>query len=431
MKKRIMMILWGTCLLLLAGCMLQPKEKTVTVSLPDGAAAVFDGELTEEGVGEGRLDFNGWVYEGSFRADALLVGRTEDRPCALVMGGTEMSGRYTGPLKNGEPSGEGVFRADNGAVYAGEIRGMSPVKGEVTDMPCGLTRDGNRYEGVYQGTLENGAPNGLGFFEGKNEVGYLLSWMGDWAAGAPGEEGRLCCDRLLTRMDGREIAGVYEGEAREGVPEGRGIFRSVDGEGVSFTYEGGWHKGVMEGEGTLRYEAETRYVRAGYFTGGSYTPTWLQALTAYGTCEPLFTLSEAQMMFLEDHPEFWEKSEHLDFMDTPYKDEFDKKLTVNACFEDPSVMEEPRWMCQYSLRVINAVSGPIFDGGPVMTRIMTTDGSYNKSILLLVPGAAEGLYRGQRVHAYALPLAMSSYTTVLAVEKPLLILLVGELYNGR
>ena len=36
MKKRTMMILWGTCLLLLAGCMLQPKEKTVTVSLPDG-----------------------------------------------------------------------------------------------------------------------------------------------------------------------------------------------------------------------------------------------------------------------------------------------------------------------------------------------------------------------------------------------------------
>ena len=43
--------------------------------------------------------------------------------------------------------------------------------------------------------------------------------------------------------------------------------------------------------------------RAGYFTGGSYTPTWLQALTAYGTCEPYFTLSEAQMMFLEGHPE--------------------------------------------------------------------------------------------------------------------------------
>ncbi len=437
MRKKIITIAAALCAMCLLGAcgiienLLPPRTLVLTVDTIRGEDSVeFEKSILQDGVGEGELRFSDWAYEGTFSGEALLSGRADRYPCVLVLAGEEHAGRYTGPLENGSPDGDGIFTADDGAVYAGQVRGLAALRGDVSGLACAVTRDGSRYTGAYEGPVENGAFSGEGYFSGRNAVGQALSWDGGFAAGEFSGEGTLICDRWICSVEGETVMGRYEGAGSDGVPEGEGELRSVDGKGVSFRYSGNWHKGRPEGVGELVYDAQNRYVRRGYFTQGSYTPDFMQALETYGSCEPKFTIGDTLRAFLEQYPQIWEAETHENFLDSEYKQLFDKKLTVKACFDDPAELDDPRWMCQYSLRLVTADAGPLFPGGPVMTVITATESTYTKVVRVMVPGELTGLYRGQRFHAYAVPLAMSTYTTVLGEQRDCLLLLAGDVYIG-
>ena len=230
-------------------------------------------------------------------------------------------------------------------------------------------------------------------------------------------------------MDGVSLSGGYAGEGASGQPEGEGTFVSVTDQGVAFTYTGGGHGGLMEGEGTLRYDAQGRYTRSGAFTAGGWTPTWLQALSALGTCEPCFSLTEEQIDFLSAHPELWEEDDHQNFLNTRYKKEIDRSLNIRRCFTDASAMDVPNWMSINSLRTIRSYVAEL-DGEHAMTCITAADGTYSYPVRVIFPDRLDGLRRGQRFHVVALPLCLSEYTTVLGTKQSCLVLVAADAYFG-
>lgn len=432
MKRRIWLALCLGALLLLSGCRREMMNEPLNLDIPGAGAAVFTGAV-EDGFGEGTLTFSDWTYTGTFRLgkkgepDAFLSGTAENYPWTLVIAGEDVTGRYSGPLEEGVARGEGTFSADNGMVFTGEIFGQAAENGTVTDLPYAVAFCDSRYTGLYSGALENGLPHGEAAFTGTNAARQTFTWEGGWTAGALSGEGTLRADRLLTVIESTERAGSYRGRAAAGVPQGEGEFSSVDGEGVPFTYQGEWDNGLMHGYGTLIYGAEDRYIRSGTFTRGSFTPTWVEALEVLGTREPCFTLTNVQRAFLESHPELWEAESRTDFYNSEYMREVSRELSLWSCFRTPEIMEEPRWMAVYSLKVLDCYIGPAFPGGPVMTRITGADRNYEYVVRILVPGPVDGIACNQWVSFVGLPVSLSAYTTVLGQPHECMVMVAGDL----
>ncbi len=427
-KRRILWIVLGMlALFLLSACgETQPESRLVTVDVNGVTGANFSGTI-ENGVGRGVLRFADWTYEGSFEENGpLLAGETDNYPWTMVLSGEEMPGRYAGALENGSPVGRGVFRCDNGAVITGRIRGMAAEECTAEALPVALTWQQVRYAGLYDGPLENGLPAGEGRFSGINAAGQSLSWEGGWTAGEMTGAGTLAADRLTTPMEGRQQTGTYSGAALDAVPEGNGTFTSVDDHGVSFTYVGEWHGGSMDGQGTLTYAAANYYVRTGPFTGGSFTPNWVEALAVLGTGEPRFTLTQAQIDFLNAHPELWESESRENFYNSEYNAQLDRQYKLRSCLQNPETMEEPRWLTQYSLKILDAYTGPAFTGGPVITRITATDDSYQLVARIIVPGTVDKVAANRRLSFIGVPLQLSTYTTVLGAENTCVVVVAGD-----
>jgi len=307
----------------------------------------------------------------------------------------------------------------------------TPEPTAAEDLPWTLDWNGTEYTGVYSGAVEHMIPQGEGAFIGRSGPGRIFSWDGGWIAGLPSGEGEMTDESFHTRIQDVPCAGTYRGGAADGLPTGAGSFASVTAEGVPFAYEGGWKDGLPEGEGTLTYDAEGYFTRAGRFTAGRFTPNWIQALETVGTCEPCFTLSDEQRAFLEEHPELWESDEHLNFLESEYKKDYVRGLTMADCFERPEVMDQPGWMCIYSLRLIRAWTVDGFDGVSPMTVIVAADGTYSMNVRVILPAVPEYTYRGQRFHVYALPVGLSEYTNVLGEKQTCLVLVAGDAYFGQ
>ena len=185
----------------------------------------------------------------------------------------------------------------------------------------------------------------------------------------------------------------------------------------------------MDGRGRLEYASEGYYTRIGTFAAGIWTPTWLDTLETLGTCEPRFSLTEEQTAFLAAHPELWEEETHQDFLNSRYKKELDRSMTVRRCFTEPGCMDSPGWMSVSALRVIRSwVAEP--EGGAVMTCITAADSPYSYPARVILPDRVDGLRRGQRFHVVALPICLSEYTTVLGEKQTCLVLVAGDSYFG-
>ena len=150
-------------------------------------------------------------------------------------------------------------------------------------------------------------------------------------------------------------------------------------------------------------------------------------LAVLGTGEPAFTLTQAQIDFLNAHPELWEAESREDFYNSEYNQQLDRQYKLRNCLQDPDTMTEPRWLIQYSLKVLDVYSGPAFTGGPVITRITAVDDSYQMTVRLLVPGTVDKIAANRRVSFIGLPLQLSSYTTVLGQENTCVVVVAGEI----
>ena len=305
----------------------------------------------------------------------------------------------------------------------------TPEPTAAEDMEFTLSEDGTDWTGRYTGALKHMLPDGPGRFEGTGTGQSRYVWDGGWSGGRPSGKGTLIRESLTASVEGETASGLYSGEGTDGIPDGHGSFTSADSEGVPFTYTGSWDSGKIEGTGTLVYDSQNRYVRAGTFTDGQFTPTWTEALEALGTCEPLFTVTEDRLAFIEQYPSLWEATDHRNYSNSAYRKLYDRSLNLKKCYEKPELLEQPKWMGLSSLRIIR--SWTVTLGEHRFTCITGADNSYIYPVRVIVPEAIEGLRRGQRFHVYGIPLAMSGYTTVLGQSAPCLVLLAGDVYISR
>ena len=435
MRKRTVLLALGAALLL-AGCagkttVEELDGQEMTVYLPQETTALFTGTV-EDHVASGLLESDdGWRFQGEVADGRLLSGTAEALPWSVQIQNTELSGRYTGPVTHGLPEGTGSFSADSGVEFTGIFTAGGMLGGEIWDLPMTLLWDGGEYSGIYSGTIYQGKPSETGSFSGSNAAGQHLFWEGGWHDGAPSGEGTLQADKLVTRVEGVSLAGTYSGEGRDGAPAGEGTFCGANAEGISFTYEGQWENGLMDGRGTLRYDSDIYYTRLGTFTEGSYAPTWLDCFETLGTYEPEFTLTDGQRELIAQYPSLWQRASHTNFSNSEYRSAADRELTLQKCFDDPqSFLDDPRWMCIYSLRVISWEYGPVTENGMIMTRVTAADGMYTMPVRVIVPERLPSVKQGWRLNVYAIPIAVSEYTTVLGQRQKCLVLLAGDISWG-
>ena len=306
----------------------------------------------------------------------------------------------------------------------------TPLPTGANDMDYSFLWQDSEYTGSYTGRLENLLPTD-GNFSGENAQGDTLYFSGTWTDGTP-DSGDIIAERALAFWDGGLRRGTYKGSLLSGLFDGEGHFTAQDSTGLTFTYEGEWVAGAMNGQGTLTYDSELYGVRTGLFTEGAFTPTALEALQVFGCSEPRFTLSDEQLAYLSDFPEIWEEDyDHLHYFDSPMLEHYDRKLTMAKVYETPE--ELPLcWMVHNGFRIMAYAITALYEGGPEVTVFtVVTDGNYDKVVEIIVPTALEcPIRRGARLHAIGVPIAMSTYTSVISEELPCMVFLAADVFIG-
>ncbi|MBR4290858.1 MAG: peptidoglycan-binding protein [Oscillospiraceae bacterium] len=139
--------------------------------------------------------------------------------------------------------------------------------------------NGKIYTGTYDGDLQDGRPHGNGTFEGyyqKNKITYSGQWLNGEMSGI----GTVEADSYTLHFDITEgvydRVGSYVGDVVNGLPEGKGTFKTETGASNPWKYTGEWKAGMFNGQGKQTWENEST-VKEGTFTNNEFTPTATEA----------------------------------------------------------------------------------------------------------------------------------------------------------
>ena len=182
--------------------------------------------------------------------------------------------KYEGITSNGEPDGKGILSFPDGKRVTGEWKNGNEWNtdhfnnegkligrtakgkyiigaGEKIKMVLFLRKVSGRWgwheEGVagkdykYEGTIENGKPNGSGIYTTPSGNQYI----GDFKDGKKHGRG------IFTYTSG----STYQGEFKDGKKHGQGTFTSPNGN----LYVGQWEKSKKHGQGTFTYASGSMY----------------------------------------------------------------------------------------------------------------------------------------------------------------------------
>jgi len=182
-----------------------------------------------------------WVYRGE---------QKNGLPHGQGIATHPLGATYSGGWKEGLYHGQGIFKSLNKATFQGQFHeGKKHGHIEFEDP------SGNRFSGIFQNNRRHG--QGIQVFPDGSSL------KGIWEKGRLVEELEFRNPRLFLELKTRrwnkegnpEKDGLYEGEIKDGKPEGRGSYKSPDG----FSYEGIWKAGIREGMGILIWPDGTKY----------------------------------------------------------------------------------------------------------------------------------------------------------------------------
>lgn len=396
MRKLIPLLL---VLLLLAGCS-QQADSALELSTPDGSVmGSYTGEEAE-GLPEGQGVFtseNGWVYEGSFSAGSFGTGRVSNYPAP------QYNGSYTGTVEALVPQGEGQLSWEGGS-FSGTFDKGTPLAGQAENFPCSVSFGENAVSGLYTGALSAGLPEGEGRFTA--EGGRTLSYEGAFAAGLPTGKGTLSDDGFM--LSGQR--GRYEGSVLDGLPHGEGSFHGRTEENIDFSYIGEWKNGLFDGEGELLYNSELYYKRIGHFSEGEFAPEDRELLTALGSREPLFELSDSTWNYICEYPELLDTSREIPhYMESDYRFLWEQTLNYSRYIEKPAEYQED-WLLFYNYVILRSYEIDHFGKDNRCTVILAANTLFREPAVFYIFGDCGDLTSMNYVTAYGIPMGMTHYT---------------------
>lgn len=176
-------------------------------------------------------------------------------------------GTYTGPLKDGVPSGQGKCVRRDHVVYVGEFKdGMMFGQGKMTTPS----------DDVYEGEVRDGLGNGLGDMTFEDGSSYSGEWRDGYFNGQGKKtsvvgnhvnhlEGQWKNGTFVSGQGKMEFSGgeSYTGEWRDGQPNGQGKGVKVKNGNVT-RMEGQWKNGkFVSGHGKTRFVVKHNYAVMG------------------------------------------------------------------------------------------------------------------------------------------------------------------------
>jgi len=396
MKKLILPLL---SLLLLSGC--GETDDTLELSTPDGSSVPgsYVGEEVE-GLPEGQGVFtseNGWTYEGSFSSGSFGTGHVSNFPAPA------WNGTYTGAVEALVPQGEGLLSFEGGS-FSGTFDKGTPLAGKAESFPCGVTFGDGEVRGLYTGTLSAGIPEGEGLFtaEGRRNLRY----EGGFSAGLPTEEGTLSDDGFM--LSGQR--GRYEGSVLDGLPHGEGSFHGRSEENIDFSYTGEWKNGLFDGEGELLYDSELYYERIGHFSAGEFAPEGRELLTALGSRETLFELSDSTWDYICEYPELLDAGREVPhYMEADYRFLWNQMLNYSLYIEEPDDHQED-WLLFYNYVILRSYEVESFGKDNRCTVILAANTLFREPAVFYIFGDCGDLTSMNYVTAYGIPMGMTHYT---------------------
>lgn len=260
-------------------------------------------------------------------------------------------GRFSGTLINKVPSGEGVFKSDEGWMFEGEFEeGMFSDAGNVTDYPITITYQENDYDGFYTGETAAFLPNGEGkFISEKDDVKF--SYTGKWVNGELSDAGELETNNYTMHFTDFDRIGYYLGETESGIPSGQGKFTATNSDGEDYTYTGEFKNGIFHGQGSRVFdESGEHYTEIGTFINGDFSPDLIGGINAYGSRDSFkFVIADETTEFINSNLQYIEGDgfefadiEALVDRDVSYGDYIkqpSKYLSKMVCWENYTIIQ--------------------------------------------------------------------------------------------
>lgn len=300
--------------------------------------------------------------------------------------------------------------------YDGDfINGTISGGGEFDNFPFETELMDTIYHGVYTGNALDGKPDGSGIFEYHDEDGISIQYDGSWKDGEIAGAGELKCNNLcVVFYDGRSRIGTYEGTTEDGIPNGEGIFEAATDDKVSYTYSGAWKDGCWNGYGEQTYEENEYglYDRRGNFVDGKFTPSLGELMVFYAEISEQnnmrFNISNQKKGFLDENEDSilnGEVEEFEDFID--HELTYEKYIKKNDAYSTALMETGKVYVAQiWENDVEYTKSGYITD----MVCYDTSDAS--RVYYMFYPDSLPEVYEGTKLKIVGVPLSSGSYDNV-------------------
>lgn len=277
---------------------------------------------------------------------------------------------------------------------------------EVEDYELQIEYNDIVYIGLYSGGLLGGVANGSGRFSSQDSESYLI-YTGSWIDNVFSGSGYLETDNYIVRINDTEFRlGTYKGETEDGIASGVGAFSAIDGSGAAYTFTGEWANGLWNGKGKKVFEDPSIPALEGTFTDGAFTPTPYELFAFLGhTTGDGYIISEKAKTFLNDHAELFTNNSEQGlgaYVDTTFShrvfaknpEKFGDKLIRLAMLRVDQIFEHD---------IYN-------DGSLIVTEMLSTDSNMNVFYVYYI-GEINGIYQGDKITMYALPLDYFTFET--------------------
>lgn len=280
------------------------------------------------------------------------------------------------------------------------LTGCSDEK-KVTNKEITIMFQDNEYTGKYTGLLVKGIPTGEATFV-LDDGTIVMNYEGNFENGEFKGPGKLETNNYIMKYTNLDRLGQYSGDVLDGLPSGNGVFTTINDENQKYTYTGEFLNGSFNGQGKREFEDRKYYSRIenGTWIDNIFTPTPKEYFLTESTSGYIdFSIPEKSLTFLEEHPNFFPAqslNEINEYIDTTIEPKYLDKSHSN--FGDKLVKIED--VTIYDLQFYEKNT----------TQITIMQGHSNSSFMYYIYYFGDiDVYEDDHINLYALPIGKGKF----------------------